>query len=1499
MYEASQKDALCISHDLTHPPHSAFIALFLSFLALLPISQTRAANVNPGTGYTNDFSSQPAAADWTTRSFGTGSGSAVAGLITTVDGLNSAVQTNSADLFSAQCASSSSSPPSASGTAAWSTSGYLQTRPTAVAATLLMARFVNNTGTNALGVHINYDYTTNLASAVTEEVLGHLIYYSLSGAANSWSNITAFSQAPQGALSADLTLSEVWSNGATLYLLWADDNGSGSPDIALDIDNFYIAVNAPAIIPAYCALTSPANGQSFGAVAAVTLAASASGGEGVTITGVGLFDISGICLDSFANPPYSITTNLDAGAYTFYAVATNNLGEVMFSGTNTITVTNVPFSVALTNPANGISAGAPAIVNLQATIIAGTGATDAGLAFYEFNNGFLGSVLSAPYNLSVNLDAGVYQFYAIATNSLGAIAFSATNTMTVTNVPFTVTLIRPANGAAFTAPATVALSAAVIPGTEASAQSVAFYDVTRGFLTNTLVSPFSNNVVLGAGAYAIYAIATNSLNAVAYSVTNTITVTLVGGVNAGTGYTNDFSSQPIAAEWSTRSFFTTTGSGSASEITTVSGLDAAVQTNTASIITAQCASATGTPPTANSNAVWSSAGGYLQTRPTQAAATLLMARFVNNTGTNALGIHINYDYTTNRATPTNEEVLGQLVYYSFSGAANSWSNIAALSQAPQGTLSVDLTLSGVWTNGTPLYLLWADDNASSSPDVPLDIDNFYIAVNAPAIIPAYCALISPANGQSFGAVAAVTLNADAAGGEGADITGVGFYEITAGYLGSTLNSPYSITTNLVAGSYGFYAVATNSLGAVMFSGTNIVTVTNVLFSVALTNPANGTSTGAPATVNLQATMIAGTGATDAGLAFYEVANGFLGSDLSAPYSLSVNLDAGIFKFYAVATNNLGATAVSLTNIITITNVPLSVTLNSPANGTVYGVEAAITYQATTTLGSSGSAIDSVSFYLLSNGIASLLVTDTTAPYSNQLSSLPEGTYGIFAIAANHDAQTAVSRTNTISVSSIVSGTILRGPYMGSRGETNITIRWRTLESTIGRVRYGTNPASLIAYTDDTTNGTNHSVTLTGLVPETKYYYSLGTSAGTVRSSTNYYFSTAPQIGSTRSTRIWFLSDYGQADTMEATVRDTYLNFITTNGRGTDVWLTGGDNEQTGTTGADAAYQTSLFNVLSNVLQNTPIFPTPGNHDGGTSSAYWNIFDLPYQGQAGGYPSDSPHFYSFDYANIHFISLDPFNSATNSSSPMFMWITNDLARTTQKWIIAYFHAPIYCKVQYDSDTLAQSLAMRTNFAPVLEAYGVDLILSGHSHTHQRSYFLNGYYGLSTDFSTSYEINSGNGRIDGTGAYVKTNRQGCVYCVAPTGCSITRSTTTPHPACLYTINNTAGFLTIDINSNRLDFQMISSSGAVSDYFTILKPESATNALFAVVPALTNGICNLVIQGTPGATYTLQFTESLGSSWQKRVNVKIPSEGVARVQDDSVSATNRFYRLIYPAQ
>jgi hypothetical protein len=185
------------------------------------------------------------------------------------------------------------------------------------------------------------------------------------------------------------------------------------------------------------------------------------------------------------------------------------------------------------------------------------------------------------------------------------------------------------------------------------------------------------------------------------------------------------------------------------------------------------------------------------------------------------------------------------------------------------------------------------------------------------------------------------------------------------------------------------------------------------------------------------------------------------------------------------------------------------------------------------------------------------------------------------------------------------------------------------------------------------------------------------------------------------------------------------------------------------------------------------------------------------------------------------------------SPMLTWLQADLESTTQDWIIAFWHHPPYTKGSHNSDTEIELVEMRQHVLPVLEAGGVDLVLTGHSHSYERSYLINGHYGLSTTFSSSNLIDNGNGRdgAAGTGSYAKpaglAANQGAVYIVAGNGGHVTswvdgsaaEFSPNPHPAMFYSALH-VGSLVLDIDGGRLDARMIRETGAIDDYFSIVK-------------------------------------------------------------------------------
>jgi Calcineurin-like phosphoesterase/Purple acid Phosphatase, N-terminal domain/FlgD Ig-like domain len=407
-------------------------------------------------------------------------------------------------------------------------------------------------------------------------------------------------------------------------------------------------------------------------------------------------------------------------------------------------------------------------------------------------------------------------------------------------------------------------------------------------------------------------------------------------------------------------------------------------------------------------------------------------------------------------------------------------------------------------------------------------------------------------------------------------------------------------------------------------------------------------------------------------------------------------------------------------------------------------------------------------------------------------------------------------------------TVTRGPYFQTGTETGIVVRWRTDVATDSRVRYGTVISSLNDMADDDSVTTEHVVTLTALASETLYYYSIGTTTVTLAGDdADHFFRTAPPPGSTRAVRVWIIGDSGQANQAAANVRDAYLGYPGSDS--TDVWLMLGDNAYN--LGTDTEYQAAVFDMYPSLLRTVPLWPTRGNHDtiiAGADNDYYDIFSLPAAAEAGGLASGTEAYYSFDYANVHFVCLDSEGSDRTPSGPMLTWLAQDLAATAQDWIIAYWHHPPYSKGSHNSDTEGQLIDMRQYALPILEAGGVDLVLSGHSHSYERSFLLDGHYGLSSTLVDSMKVNIGNGRPSGNGAYQKPTlgpapHEGAVYAVAGSSSQFSGGTLN-HPVMITSLNK-LGSLVLDIDGDELDATFIDHTGAALDSFTILKGQPTT--------------------------------------------------------------------------
>jgi len=143
--------------------------------------------------------------------------------------------------------------------------------------------------------------------------------------------------------------------------------------------------------------------------------------------------------------------------------------------------------------------------------------------------------------------------------------------------------------------------------------------------------------------------------------------------------------------------------------------------------------------------------------------------------------------------------------------------------------------------------------------------------------------------------------------------------------------------------------------------------------------------------------------------------------------------------------------------------------------------------------------------------------------------------------------------------------------------------------------------------------------------------------------------------------------------------------------------------------------------------------------------YLDIFTLPENAEAGGIASGTEQYYSFDYGNVHIVSLDSQLSARDADqrATMRTWLIDDLSSHSADWTIVIFHHPPYSKgANHDSDTTdtrgtidLPQLLMREEFVGVFDEYGVDLVYGGHSPSYERSYYLHDHTESSAMFTAA--------------------------------------------------------------------------------------------------------------------------------------------------------------------
>ena len=261
------------------------------------------------------------------------------------------------------------------------------------------------------------------------------------------------------------------------------------------------------------------------------------------------------------------------------------------------------------------------------------------------------------------------------------------------------------------------------------------------------------------------------------------------------------------------------------------------------------------------------------------------------------------------------------------------------------------------------------------------------------------------------------------------------------------------------------------------------------------------------------------------------------------------------------------------------------------------------------------------------------------------------------------------------------------PYSMAPTTSSVKILWQMNEEaapTEALVQYGTDSTNLNQQllTDTGWNvpgeGFVHIVTLTGLQPNTRYYFTVGASA-TRRFDKVCSTKTAPEQGT--AFRIFTISDiHGNARNNWSNMQDFICDL------NCDISLMNGDFVSS--KGNDRNWNNYFFTPGAPFLSQVPLMSSSGNHETGDpftfrwSSFYDYFHQFAHEGACEGDTIDPRNeaYFHFVYGNADVIMLnlngDPSSPHFLPGSRQYAWADSILYTCTRPWIIICHHVGVH-------------------------------------------------------------------------------------------------------------------------------------------------------------------------------------------------------------------------------
>ena len=181
--------------------------------------------------------------------------------------------------------------------------------------------------------------------------------------------------------------------------------------------------------------------------------------------------------------------------------------------------------------------------------------------------------------------------------------------------------------------------------------------------------------------------------------------------------------------------------------------------------------------------------------------------------------------------------------------------------------------------------------------------------------------------------------------------------------------------------------------------------------------------------------------------------------------------------------------------------------------------------------------------------------------------------------------------------------------------------------------------------------------------------------------------------------------------------------------------------------------TSYFTAIGRSSRYRPWMPVPGNHENESGNGpqgylpFQTRFSLP----GNGTPAFRGNWYAFTVGSVRFVALNNddvclqdggFSSLRRDNVPGYRadgvdpyisgysggqqrrWLERELAAASQDddidWIVVFMHQVAMSSAHFNG----ADLGIRQQWLPLFDAYGVDLVLSGHEHHFERSHPVRG-------------------------------------------------------------------------------------------------------------------------------------------------------------------------------